>query len=99
MEAEKRVPQFEKSYDGLLPAIVQDDVTGTVLMLGYMNSESFAETNKLKKVTFYSRSKKRLWTKGEESGNFLLVKDILIDCDHDTILIKANPTGPVCHTG
>ena len=99
MEVEKREPQFDKSPEGLLPAVVQDKATGKVLMLGYMNAESFSETKKLKKVTFYSRSKKRLWTKGEESGNYLLLKEILIDCDSDTILIKATPAGPVCHTG
>lgn len=90
---------FTKSPDGLVPAIIQDVDTGKVLMLGYMNHEAFQKTEKEKRVTFYSRSKKRLWTKGEESGNFLNVKQILVDCDNDTILVKANPTGPVCHTG
>lgn len=89
---------FEKG-NGLVPVIVQHYTTSTVLMLGYMNEEAFLKTKELGKATFYSRSKKRLWTKGETSGNFLLVKDILIDCDNDTILLKANPLGPTCHTG
>jgi phosphoribosyl-ATP pyrophosphohydrolase/phosphoribosyl-AMP cyclohydrolase len=92
-------PDFTKSPEGLIPAIVQDATTNVVLMLGYMNAEAFEKTQKEKRVTFYSRSKKRLWTKGEESGNFLNVISILIDCDSDTLLIKANPVGPVCHTG
>lgn len=90
---------FNKHNDGLVPAIVQDDVTGKVLMLGFMNDEAFKKTQEIKRVTFYSRSKKRLWTKGEESGNFLEIKSILPDCDNDTLLIKAHPVGPVCHTG
>ncbi|SJZ50259.1 phosphoribosyl-ATP pyrophosphatase /phosphoribosyl-AMP cyclohydrolase [Chitinophaga eiseniae] len=90
---------FEKSADGLVPAIIQDAATGKVLMLGYMNREALDKTLADNKVTFYSRSKKRLWTKGEESGNFLLLQDLMVDCDSDTILIKANPVGPVCHTG
>lgn len=85
--------------DGLAPVIVQDTKTLEVLMLGYMNEESFIKTENEKKVTFFSRSKNRLWTKGEESGHFLLVDSIAIDCDKDTILIKANPVGPTCHTG
>jgi phosphoribosyl-AMP cyclohydrolase / phosphoribosyl-ATP pyrophosphohydrolase len=85
--------------NGLLPCIVQDARTNTVLMLGFMNAEAFHKTTLEKKVTFFSRSKKRLWTKGETSGNFLNVLDIISDCDNDTILIKAIPTGPVCHTG
>ena len=85
--------------DGLVPAIVQDNNTSKVLMLGYMNQEAFEKTQAENKVTFYSRSKKRLWTKGETSGNFLNVKEILVDCDHDTILIKAIPEGPTCHEG
>jgi len=89
---------FEKS-GGLLPAIIQDAVTGKVLMLGYMNQESYQKTLTTGKVTFYSRSRQQLWTKGETSGNFLLFKEIKIDCDSDTLLIKATPTGPVCHTG
>lgn len=90
---------FAKSPDGLIPAVVQDDQTGKVLMLGYMNEESLTKTEADKVVTFFSRSKQRLWTKGETSGNFLHVKDILVDCDQDTILIKAQPIGPTCHTG
>jgi phosphoribosyl-ATP pyrophosphohydrolase/phosphoribosyl-AMP cyclohydrolase len=90
---------FTKYSDGLVPAIVQDETTGKVLMLGFMNEEAFTKTQELMKVTFYSRSKGRLWTKGEESGNFLILKDIKLDCDKDTLLIKATPVGPVCHTG
>jgi len=90
---------FKKYADGLVPAIVQDDSTGKVLMLAFMSEEALAKTQELKKVTFFSRSKNRLWTKGEESGNFLLLKDIKADCDNDTILVKADPMGPVCHTG
>lgn len=89
---------FEK-MGGLVPAIVQDDKTGKVLMLGFMNEEALRETQRLGKVTFYSRTKQRLWTKGETSGNFLHVVSILDDCDHDTLLIKANPAGPACHMG
>lgn len=89
---------FEKS-SGLIPAIIQDTDTNKVLMLGYMNQEAFNKTQQEGKVTFYSRSRQTLWTKGETSGNFLLVRKILIDCDNDTILVKASPTGPVCHTG
>ncbi len=89
---------FDKS-DGLVPVVVQDNQTLEVLMLGYMNAEAFERTQKEEKVTFFSRSKNRLWTKGEESGNFLTVKSIHIDCDKDTILIKADPVGPTCHTG
>lgn len=91
-----KFPDFSK---GLIPAIIQDSRTGAVLMLGYMNAESYEKTLKEKKVTFFSRSKNRLWTKGETSGNFLLVKNVSIDCDQDTILIQAEPQGPVCHTG
>ncbi|CAN5440725.1 bifunctional phosphoribosyl-AMP cyclohydrolase/phosphoribosyl-ATP diphosphatase HisIE [soil metagenome] len=90
---------FKKYNDGLVPAIIQDDTTAKVLMLGFMNEEALAKTQELQQVTFYSRTKKRLWTKGEESGNFLIVKDIKADCDNDTLLIKATPVGPVCHTG
>ena len=90
---------FEKYSDGLVPAIIQDERTGKVLMLGFMNKEAFDKTQDTGKVTFYSRSKKRLWTKGEESGNFLLLKQIIADCDNDTLLVKASPAGPVCHTG
>lgn len=90
---------FNKYTDGLVPAIIQDDITGKVLMLGFMNEAALAKTQELKQVTFFSRNKNRLWTKGEESGNFLLLKDIKVDCDNDTLLIKVNPVGPVCHTG
>ncbi len=89
---------FEK-MGGLVPAIIQDNCTQKVLMLGFMNKEAYEKTVATGKVTFYSRTKKRLWTKGEESGNFLNVVSIKDDCDHDTLLIKANPVGPVCHTG
>lgn len=85
--------------DGLVPAIIQDANTNKVLMLGYMNEESLSKTIEEGRVTFYSRSKGRLWTKGETSGNFLLNQQILLDCDQDTILIKVNPVGPACHTG
>jgi len=85
--------------DGLVPVVVQDNQTLEVLMLGYMNAEAFEKTQQEGKITFFSRSKNRLWTKGEESGNFLLVQSIAIDCDNDTILIKAKPVGPTCHTG
>jgi phosphoribosyl-AMP cyclohydrolase / phosphoribosyl-ATP pyrophosphohydrolase len=90
---------YSKYTDGLVPAIVQDDRTGKVLMLGFMNEEALQKTKELNQVTFYSRTKNRLWTKGEESGNFLDLKSISIDCDNDTLLIKAVPRGPVCHTG
>jgi phosphoribosyl-ATP pyrophosphohydrolase/phosphoribosyl-AMP cyclohydrolase len=90
---------FKKYIDDLVPAIIQDDKTGKVLMLGYMNEEAFDLTKQTGKVTFFSRSKNRLWTKGEESGHFLLLKNILVDCDNDALLIKAEPLGPVCHTG
>jgi phosphoribosyl-ATP pyrophosphohydrolase/phosphoribosyl-AMP cyclohydrolase len=89
---------FEKS-GGLVPAIVQDALTMQVLMLGYMNREALDKTIAEGKVTFFSRSKQRLWTKGEESGHFLFVDEILTDCDNDTILVKASPQGPTCHTG
>ena len=90
---------FLKYTDGLVPAIIQDAETGKVLMLGFMNEAAVAKTQELQQVTFFSRSKNRLWTKGEESGNFLLLKEIKLDCDNDTLLIKVNPVGPVCHTG
>lgn len=90
---------FSKSSDGLVPAIVQDSQTHKVLMLGYMNAEALAKTQAEGKVTFYSRSKGRLWTKGEESGHFLMLENIRMDCDRDTLLVMARPTGPVCHTG
>jgi phosphoribosyl-ATP pyrophosphohydrolase/phosphoribosyl-AMP cyclohydrolase len=85
--------------DGLVPAVVQDNNTQVVLMVGFMNADAVNKTLETGKVTFFSRTKNRLWTKGEESGNFLNVTQILIDCDNDTLLIKANPVGPVCHTG
>jgi len=90
---------FEKYSDGLVPAIIQDAVTQKVLMLGFMNAEALIKTSELQKVTFFSRSKNRLWTKGEESGNYLFVQEIKVDCDDDSLLIKVNPAGPVCHTG
>ena len=89
---------FDK-LGGLIPAIIQDSRTKNVLMLGFMNREAYEKTLELNKVTFYSRTRHRLWTKGEESGNFLNVVSIEADCDHDTLLIKAIPEGPVCHTG
>lgn len=92
-------PNFTKSADGLIPAVIQDATTNIVLMLGYMNNEAFEKTKNEKRVTFFSRSKNRLWTKGEESGNFLDVVEIKIDCDQDTLLIKVKPAGPTCHTG
>jgi len=88
-----------KSAHGLIPAIIQDSETKNVLMLGYMNEESLQKTIETQKVTFFSRSKQRLWTKGEESGNFLNLVDIKNDCDGDTLLIQAKPVGPTCHTG
>jgi phosphoribosyl-AMP cyclohydrolase / phosphoribosyl-ATP pyrophosphohydrolase len=91
--------EFTKSPDGLIPAVLQDEATGLVLMLGYMNAEALEKTKNEGKVTFFSRSKQRLWTKGETSGNFLYLKDILVDCDGDTLLVKASPKGPTCHTG
>jgi len=90
---------FSKSAHGLIPAIIQDSETKNVLMLGYMNAESYQKTLDTKKVTFFSRSKQRLWTKGEESGNFLNLVDIKNDCDNDTLLIQVKPEGPTCHTG
>ena len=90
---------YNKYADGLVPAIIQDVNTGKVLMLGFMNEAAVAKTQELQKVTFFSRTKNRLWTKGEESGNFLLLKSIATDCDNDTLLIKVIPQGPTCHTG
>lgn len=90
---------FAKYSDGLVPAIIQDDKTGKVLMLGFMNEDAVKKTEEIGRVTFYSRTKQRLWTKGEESGNYLALQSITVDCDQDTLLIKANPAGPVCHTG
>ena len=90
---------FSKNTDGLIPAIIQDSETKTVLMLGFMNAEAYQKTVDTKKVTFYSRTKQRLWTKGEESGNFLNLIDIKNDCDNDTMLIQVQPEGPTCHKG
>lgn len=90
---------FNKNPDGLVPAIIQDIRTRKVLMLGYMNQEAFTQTKTTGRVTFYSRTKQRLWTKGEESGNFLKLEHLQLDCDSDTLLIQVTPQGPVCHTG
>jgi phosphoribosyl-ATP pyrophosphohydrolase/phosphoribosyl-AMP cyclohydrolase len=90
---------FSKNTDGLIPAIIQDSETKAVLMLGFMNAEAYQKTVDTKKVTFYSRTKQRLWTKGEESGNFLNLIDIKNDCDNDTLLIQVKPEGPTCHKG
>lgn len=92
-------PDFSKYADSLVPVIVQDCDSMVVLMLGFMNEDALAKTRMEGKITFYSRSKNRLWTKGETSGNFLIVKEIITDCDNDTLLVKAKPMGPVCHTG
>lgn len=92
-------PDFKKYPDGLMPAVIQDQKTLSVLMVGFMNQEALEQTQKTGKVTFFSRSKGRLWTKGEESGNFLYFKRFWLDCDKDTLLIEALPVGPVCHTG
>lgn len=96
---ETRIPDFEKMPGGLIPAVVQDARTGAVLMLGYMNREALEQTQSTGRVTFYSRSKERLWTKGESSGHFLTLREMRVDCDNDALLIKAEPAGPVCHTG
>lgn len=88
-----------KKLNGLVPAVIQDNSTQKVLMVGFMNKEALEKTQEIGKITFFSRTKNRLWTKGEESGNFLNVVSVLVDCDNDTLLIKANPVGPVCHTG
>jgi phosphoribosyl-ATP pyrophosphohydrolase/phosphoribosyl-AMP cyclohydrolase len=90
---------FNKNRDGLIPAIIQDAITKNVLMLGYMNEEAFKKTQETKLVTFFSRTKNRLWTKGEESGNVLNLVDIKLDCDNDTLLIYVDPNGPTCHKG
>jgi len=90
---------FNKNTDGLVPAIIQDATTQKVLMLGYMNAEALSTTQTTEKVTFFSRTKNRLWTKGEESGNFLELVSIKEDCDQDTLLIQVNPQGPTCHKG
>lgn len=92
-------PNFSKNSDGLLPAVIQDAETKSVLMLGYMNEEALTQTLATQKVTFFSRSKNRLWTKGEESGNFLQLISIDEDCDQDTLLVQVKPLGPTCHTG
>lgn len=92
-------PDFSKGENGLLPTIIQDAITGKVLMLGYMNEEALEKTQSTEKVTFYSRSKQRLWTKGETSSNYLHLVEISLDCDQDTFLIKVKPAGPSCHTG
>ena len=88
-----------KKMDGLVPAIIQDAITKTVLMLGYMNEDAYQKTIETKKVTFYSRTRKCLWTKGETSGNFLNLVSIQNDCDNDTLLVKVHPIGPTCHKG
>ena len=90
---------FNKNSDGLVPAIIQDATTKNVLMLGYMNEEALVKTQETKLVTFFSRSKKRLWTKGEESGNVLHLVDLKLDCDNDSLLIQVSPNGPTCHKG
>ena len=90
---------FDKNKDGLVPAIIQDHITKNVLMLGYMNEDALKKTIETGKVTFFSRSKNRIWQKGEESGNYLKLVAVEIDCDNDTLLISANPTGPTCHKG
>ena len=94
-----KTADFNKNTDGLLPAIIQDAQTQNVLMLGYMNKAALEKTQSTGRVTFYSRSKQRLWTKGEESGNFLEFKSIKVDCDQDTLLVRATPVGPTCHKG
>jgi len=94
-----KTANFNKNNEGLLPAIVQDEQTRNVLMLGYMNEEALEKTQSSGKVTFFSRSKQRLWTKGEESGNFLFFKSYKVDCDQDTLLVMATPLGPTCHQG
>lgn len=91
--------QITYNSEGLVPAIIQDTITKNVLMMGYMNAEAFKKTNETGLVTFFSRSRNRLWTKGEESGNYLKVLTIKCDCDQDTLLIQTNPCGPTCHTG
>lgn len=90
---------FNKNNDGLVPVIIQDSETKNVLMLGYMNTEAYEKTLETQKVTFYSRSKQRLWTKGEESGNYLNLVSVKNDCDNDTLLMQVNPAGPTCHKG
>jgi len=98
--AVKKIPKINwKKVGGLVPAIAQDFKTGKILMLGFINKEALKKTLKEKKLTFFSRARKRLWTKGETSGNFLEVKEIRVDCDNDTFLVKVKPSGNVCHTG
>ena len=92
-------PNFDKYPDKLVPAIIQDSKTSVVLMMGYMNEEAYDQTLLQKRVTFYSRSKQRLWVKGETSGNYLTVENVLLDCDNDCLLLFVTPFGPVCHTG
>ena len=100
MELKKLLEKVDfKKVNNLIPAIIQDKNTGVVLMLGYMNKEALIQTKETKRVTFFSRSKNRLWVKGETSGNFLELKSIKVDCDGDTLLVKVKPVGPVCHTG
>lgn len=99
MKKDKMGIDFNKNPDGLVPAIIQDAETKNVLMLGYMNEEALEKTKASGKVTFFSRSKQRLWTKGEESGNFLNLVEMKVDCDNDTLLISVNPQGPTCHKG
>jgi len=94
-----KTPNFNKNTDGLLPVIVQNSENQQVLMLGYMNEEAYEKTIKEQRVTFFSRSKNRLWTKGETSGNYLTVVSMALDCDDDTLLVQAIPKGPTCHTG
>ncbi len=100
MKIFKDISQIDfNKMDGLVPAVIQDNSTQKVLMVGFMNADALKKTVESGKVTFFSRSKNRLWTKGEESGHFLTVVSVLVDCDDDTLLIKADPAGPVCHTG
>jgi len=99
MKIGERTVDFSKDQNGLVPAVVQDAVTGKVLMVAYMNEESLQKTLRTKLVTFFSRSRQTLWTKGETSGNVLHLRDIKVDCDGDTLLVQAVPTGPVCHLG
>lgn len=96
---DKLTIDFDKNENGLIPAIIQDTLTNKVLMLGYMNKDAYHKTLETGKVTFFSRSKNRLWTKGEESGNYLELKDIKVDCDRDTLLVSVSPKGPTCHKG
>ncbi|QIQ21952.1 bifunctional phosphoribosyl-AMP cyclohydrolase/phosphoribosyl-ATP diphosphatase HisIE [Zophobihabitans entericus] len=99
LSAEQKQQIDWQKVDNLIPAIIQHAISGEVLMLGYMNQEALAETERLGRVTFYSRTKQRLWTKGESSGNYLNITDISLDCDKDTLLILAEPVGPTCHLG